>query len=227
MIVYGVRDKDYDYCGATSRVDSKIFNDQMRRYLPDTLWVDFTRAVNTDKEHYLGFAIIPPRGAQLAYFIADAPLVDGKRAFLPGESAVRRGDSSIVLARSDALVHQASFAPALASDVFRVDEPFFRIFSLETEHFVQRPALHDKIDAALRDPRTSVTSLVGVGGSGKTTLATAACLDAYTAKRFAFIVSVTAKDRELALEGIRQLTPGLTTYETLLASVADGWDLPI
>lgn len=221
VIVYGIRDRDYTYCGASRRVDSKMLNDQMRHYLPDTLWVDFTRVVNTDRERYLGFAIIPPRGAQLAYFVADAPLVDGKRDFLKGESALRQGDSSVLLTQSDALAHQASFSPTLTTDFYTVDETFFRVFALETDHFIDRPELSQAIDAALGDPRTSVTSLVGVGGSGKTTLATAATIAAFENQRFDFIVSVTAKDRELATEGIRQLVPDLTTYETLLATVAD------
>jgi tetratricopeptide (TPR) repeat protein len=157
----------------------------------------------------------------LAYFIADAPEVGDKRDFLKGESALRQGDSSLVLMQSDALAHQASFSPALTTSFFSVNEPFFRLFPIETDHFVQRPALRQAIDSALADPRTSVTSLVGVGGSGKTTLATAATLDSYDTSRFDFIVSVTAKDRELATEGIRQLEPSLTTYETLLATVAD------
>jgi tetratricopeptide (TPR) repeat protein len=226
VMIYGVRDSDYSYVGATERLDSKLFNDKIRRFLGDIFWVDFHRIAITERNRYLGLAIIPPRGGQMAFFVADAPLAGGKRDFLRGESALRRGDSSLVLTRSDALTHQASFSPTLTTSFYSIDEPFFRIFALETDHFVPRPSLRKAINSALDDPRTSISSLVGVGGSGKTTLATAAALEAHDAQRFAFVVSVTAKDRELVTEGIRRSTPSLTTYDTLLTSIADVLGFP-
>jgi len=91
VLIYGIRDSDCAYVGAVDRLDSKMVNDKIRRYIGDVFWVDFHRVVITRADRYLGFAIVPPRGAQMAFFAADAPLVDGKRDFLRGESALRQG----------------------------------------------------------------------------------------------------------------------------------------
>ena len=152
--------------------------------------------------------------------------MNGKREFRKGESALRIGDSSRVLTAREAAKHQTSLATNLAGSPFAIDEDFFRILALETNQFVPRAHLSRVIDGALRDPRTAVTSLTGVGGSGKTTLATWAALRAYDADAFEFIVSTTAKDRELGTEGIRSLRPSLTTYDTLLDSIADVLGFP-
>ena len=221
VIVFGIRDKDFSYAGATVRIDSKVFNDKLRRYLGDRFWVDFHREAISHDQRYLGIAIVPPRGGQLGFFIHDAPEIEGQREFLSGQSALRIGDSSRVLTASEARKHQSSLTTNLVGERYAVDEPFYRLLPLETHHYVERPHLSRAISAALTDPRTSVTSLTGVGGSGKTTLATWATRQAYDAEMFGFIVSVTAKDRELGAEGIRSLKPTLTTYDTLLNSICD------
>ena len=226
VIVFGVRDRDFSYAGASVRIDSKVFNDKIRRYLGDTFWADFHREAISADQRYLGIAIIPPRGGQLGYFLSDAPDVDGRREFERGQSALRVGDSSHVLTAREALKHQTSLSVNLAGSLYAVDEPFFRIPALETHHFIERPTLNRAIASALVDPRTSVTSLTGVGGSGKTTLATWAALQSYDLETFDFVVSVTAKDRELAPEGIRSLQPGLTTYDTLLDAICDVLGFP-
>jgi len=221
ILVFGIRDGDLGFMGATDRLDSKVFNDKIRRYVGDRIWVDFHRESIQSDQSYLGLAIIPPRGPAIGYFQADAPLVDGKREFVKGDSARRVGDSSRVMKRQEALAHEASLSIAPTGSPYAVDIPFFRILALETEHFIQRPELGDAIKKALADPRTSVTSLVGIGGSGKTTLATWAALDAQEHGTFDFIVSITAKDRELTTEGIESLRSAETTFEALLDSIAD------
>jgi hypothetical protein len=104
---------------------------------------------------------------------------------------------------------------------FAIDLPFYRILALETQEFIRRDDLGAQIERALIDPRTSVTSLIGIGGSGKTTLATWAVLRAYEKKRFDSIVSLTAKDRGLGTVGIQSLSAAPTTFEALLDTVLD------
>ena len=204
------------------RVDSKIFNDKIRRYVGDQIWVDFHREWIQPDQRYLGLAVIPPRGPVLGHFRDDAPLVDGAREFRKGDSAMRVGDSSMVLSHDEAASHQASIStgPVIGSP-FAIDLPYFRILALETQDFIRRDVLGTQIERALVDPRTSVTSLIGIGGSGKTTLATWAALRAYENKRFNFIVSLTAKDRELGTMGIQSLSTGPTTFEVLLNTVLE------
>jgi tetratricopeptide (TPR) repeat protein len=226
VLAFGIRDGDLAFVGARRRIDSKVFNEKLRRYVGDQIWIDFHREAIADNQRYLGIAIIPPRGPTLASFQHDAPLIDGTREFLRGQSARRLGDSSIIMERDEAAQYQASLAPPVIGSPYAVNEPFFRILSLETPHFIPRNELTSRMLDALRDPRTSVTSLIGVGGTGKTTLATWAALQAFDSGMFGFIVSTTAKDRELTSEGIQSLGRSLTSYETLLESIADVLGFP-
>jgi tetratricopeptide (TPR) repeat protein len=221
VLIFGVRDGDLAFCGAKDRLDSKLFNDKIRRYVGDQIWVDFHREAIEADQRYLGLAIIPPRGPALGYFRADAPEQHGKREFREGESALRVGDSSIVLDSAKAAAHQASMTPGVAGSPYAIDQPFFRILALETHHFIPRPQLGNQLERALSDERTSVTSLIGIGGSGKTTLATWAALAAHRERKFSFVVSMTAKDRELTTSGIQSLASSRTTYESLLTQIAD------
>jgi len=82
------------------------------------------------------------------------------------------------------------------------------------------------VEEALSDPRSAVTSIIGIGGVGKTALATWAALRAYERKQFTFIVSITAKDRELTSGGIRGLEPTLTSFEALLDNVLEVLGFP-
>lgn len=79
---------------------------------------------------------------------------------------------------------------------------------------------------SLADQRTAITSIIGGGGSGKTALATWASLKAYEAKQFEYIVSITAKDRELTSAGIQALASGKTTFDKLLDSILEVLQFP-
>ena len=221
VLIFGIRDTDHSFGWVKTRVDSKVFNDKIRRYVGDQIWVDFHREWIQRDQSYLGVAIIPPRGPVLGYFQADAPKDGaGKQEFLKGDSALRTGDSSNVLKHAEAAAHQSSLVPTAGSP-FTIDLPYFRILGFETHEFIERSDLQHQLQRALSDPRTSVTSLVGIGGSGKTTLATWAALRMYDQKKFDFIVSVTAKDRELANVGIQSLRAGPTTFDVLLDTILE------
>lgn len=98
---------------------------------------------------------------------------------------------------------------------------FFRVLSPQYPEFILRKQPCEEIVGSLADQRTAVTSIIGGGGSGKTALATWASLQAYEAKQFEYIVSITAKDRELTSSGIQALTPGKTTFDKLLDSILE------
>ena len=75
--------------------------------------------------------------------------------------------------------------------------------------------------------RASTTSITGIGGAGKTALATWAVLRSYYRKSFEFIVCTTAKDRELTSSGIKAIDPQLTSFDTSLDSIFDVLGFPI
>lgn len=65
VLVFGIRDGDFSYAGASRHLDSKAFNDKIRKFLGDAIWVDFHREAISKDQRYLGIAIVPPRGGNL------------------------------------------------------------------------------------------------------------------------------------------------------------------
>lgn len=225
VLVFGITN-DFGFCGASTRLDSKLANDALRKYLGDRIWVDFHREFIQEDQRYLGIMVIPPRGPALARFQGDAPEINGRKVFRAGDTAVREGDCSTVLRGVDADAYARRLAIPALGKTYEVDEPFFRILAPDYSSFIERQELCCIVERALRDPRTAVTSLLGIGGVGKTALATWACLRAYEAKAFELIVSTTAKDRELTRAGIQALQPGFTSFETLLDAICDVLQFP-
>ncbi|MFC1654174.1 RNA-binding domain-containing protein [Myxococcota bacterium] len=221
VIFFGISD-DYSFCGTRTFLDSKLVNDQLRRYLGDQLWVEYHRQFIQPDQSYLGVLLIPPRGPRILRFKCDSPRQnDGSYLFRSGESAIRDGDSTRTLNSKEADELTRRIHAARWNDCYAVDEPYFRILAPEYSIFIERPELCEQIERALKDPRTSITSLLGIGGMGKTALATWTTLRSYDRKDFEFIVSTTAKDRELTAVGIQALNPDLSTFESLLDCILE------
>lgn len=226
ILFFGI-DDSYSFCGATSRLDSKLFNDRIRKYLGDRLWIDYNREFIQADQRYLGIAIIPPRGPVISEFRKSAPIQnDGQRLFLKGQTALRHHDSTRIMSKAEAIRMTRSGAITVSHDIYAVDEPYFRILSPEYYHFVQRDEPCSEIQTALQNPRASIAAITGIGGVGKTALATWACLRAYHNQQFDFIVSITAKDRQLTSSGIQPLQPQLTSFEALLDAILEVLGFP-
>ena len=225
VLVYGITD-NFSFEGASTVLDSKQVNDRTRKYLPDTIWIEYQREHIQPDQRYLGVAVVPPRGARIARFQTDAPSIGGKRKFEARGSAIREGDSTRILGPDDADQVSRQTAPPSLGQVYAVDESFFRILAPDFEEFVARLAPCREIETALGDQRAAVTSILGIGGVGKTALATWAAIRAYERGDFDFIVSITAKDRELTSSGIRAMPPALTSFESLLDSVLEVLGFP-
>ena len=225
VIIFGV-ENSFRVVGYRSLLDSKLLNDRLRKYIGDKIWLDYHRLNIKDDQSHIGMVIVPPRGPVILRFIKDSPCDGGKYIFKKGDSAVREGDSSKLLKDIQADAFEARARAPEYGQVYAIDEPFFRILSPEYHDFVERTDPCQLVEKALKDPRTSVVQITGVGGAGKTALATWAVLRAYEKKQFHFIISTTAKDRELTTHGIQSLAPKLTSYESLLNSVLDVLGFP-
>ena len=96
LLIFGI-DDGFNFVGATFPLDSKMFNDKLRRYLPDNIFVEYSREFIQDDQRYLGIALIPPRGPMPACFRSAAPEINGKRLFEKNGTALREGDSTRIL----------------------------------------------------------------------------------------------------------------------------------
>lgn len=221
VIVFGIDDRSFSFHGSTTRLDSKLINDQLRRYLGDRIWIEYHREFIQHDQRYIGIALIPPRGPILERFKSDSPLVNGARIFNIGDSAIRKGDSSIILRSAEVTDFARKVALPSLGQIYSVDEPFYRVLSPDYTQFVDRSDPCAMVEHGLVDPRAMITSIIGIGGVGKTALATWAVQRAYDRKQFSFIVSITAKDRELSTTGIQPLQPALTSFENLLNNILE------
>jgi hypothetical protein len=218
VIIFGIGDKIFEFIGATGQLDTKKFNDQIRSYVGDGLWVTFSREFITSSQRFLGVAIIPPKYHMPAYCLKDAPKGSGGRRLLrKGDYCVREQDQTKIYrgtAGSNPLATSNS-----QSSLYAVDEPWYRILRPDWDRLIGRHELRDKVQQVLYSDRTYVTSLTGIGGVGKTALASWATREAYRDKKFELIVSVTVKDRALTATGIVPFVSSLSSLDNLLNEI--------
>ncbi|HYM12878.1 MAG TPA: RNA-binding domain-containing protein [Bryobacterales bacterium] len=217
VLLFGIRNSTFEFVGATQRVDTKIFNDKIRRYVGDRFWVSFSREFIQQNQRYLGVAIVPPKAHAPLRAMADSP--SGKLKV--GDLCVRVGDETRILRGTDAIEFARQHRVGPGGTSYEIDEPCFRILRPDYRHFISRGSLCDAVSKGLASDRTFVTSLAGIGGVGKTALACWATLDAYQRKQFDFIVSVTAKDRALTSAGIVPFAPTLSSLTDLLREICE------
>ncbi len=225
IILFGITD-DFQVVRTKPQLDSKLVNDRLRKYLGDQIWVEYHRiGIESDQSH-IGVLLIPPRGPLLKRFQKNSAEKNGKPIFCKNETALRSGDSTRIFRGAEADAQEARTMAPEFGEIYAIDEPHFRILSPEYENFTLREAPCAEVEKGLADPRTCIVQIIGVGGAGKTALATWAVIKAYETEQFKFIVSTTAKDRELTSAGIQSLAPKLTSYENLLNSVLDVLEFP-
>lgn len=221
VIFFGIRDKDYKFVGANSRLDTKLFNDKIRKYVGDRFWASFSREFIQPDQRYLGIAIIPPRTIDHVRLLREGPLLNGKPIFKAGDLCIRMGDETRILRGSEAITFSATRGMGVSAATFIVDESNYRILRPDYKQFIRREALCGQIESAMSSQRTFVTSLTGMGGIGKTALGCWTVLGAYEKKVFDFIVSVSARDRALTSSGIVATLPTFSSLRDLLREICE------
>ncbi len=221
ILFFGIADGTYSYCGTKTPLDAKQFNDKIRKYTGDKFWVTYCKAFQDSSGRYLGVGIVPKRGLQVIPFFTDSPLSNGSHYFRAGDIAVRVGDETRILRGEKAAEHLSQLHIPASDAYFLVNEPSYRVLRPDWDEFVPRDSLCDAVIEGLRDERTFVTSLTGIGGVGKTALACWGVLKAYEEKWFEFITSISAKDRALTSSGISEVTATGSSLSQLLDSLLE------
>jgi hypothetical protein len=221
ILLFGIRDADYRFLGTRILLDTKAFNDKIRKHCGDRFWVSFSREFIQPDQRYLGVAMVPPKGYSHQRVLRDGPLSGGKPTIKTGDLCVRIGDQTRILRGSEAVQYAATKGLGVAGATYAVDEPYFRVLRPDYKQFVRRSEYCDNVEKALRSERTFVTSLTGIGGVGKTALASWVVLKAYEKRWFDFIVSVSAKDRILTSEGIFATSSTFSSLDDLLHEICE------
>lgn len=224
VIFFGIDDKEYNIVGISSEnlIDSKIFNDKIRKYVGDKLWVDFYVISNSNKTITIGAIIIPQLSDNSAIkrFQKNGPEKHKKLLFYANGSAVRRFDSSVVLSSTEA--NELAFnRPVIQYKEYEIDEPCYRLLSADYHEFILRSKYCEAVMRGLHHNRATSVCLIGIGGVGKTALATWAVKKLYIDDEYDYIVSISAKDRELTASGIQSISQKLTSLDDLLDAVLD------
>lgn len=224
VIFFGIDDKEYNIVGISSEnlIDSKIFNDKIRKYVGDKLWVDFYVISNSNKTITIGAIIIPQLSDNSAIkrFQKNGSEKHKKLLFYANGSAVRRFDSSVVLSSTEA--NELAFnRPVIQYKEYEIDEPCYRLLSADYHEFILRSKYCEAVMRGLHHNRATSVCLIGIGGVGKTALATWAVKKLYIDDEYDYIVSISAKDRELTASGIQSISQKLTSLDDLLDAILD------
>jgi Putative DNA-binding domain len=94
VLIFGIRNSDFRFTGATSGIDTKLFNDKIRRYVEDRFLVSFSREAIQFDQRYLGLAVIPPRRSSVVLSAAASPPVNGRTILREGDLCMRIGDET-------------------------------------------------------------------------------------------------------------------------------------
>ncbi|MBQ6480707.1 MAG: putative DNA binding domain-containing protein [Anaerolineaceae bacterium] len=229
VLFFGISDKDFQVAGSLNAklFDSKLFNDKIRKYVGDKIWVEFIPYSNRDGSITIGVEIIPPlqEHSGIKRFQKNGPEKNKKLLFCESGSAIRKNDSSIVLTPTEANSFELE-RPTILYREYEIDEPHYRLLSADYHEFVLREKYCQQVEKGLHHSRSASVCLIGIGGVGKTALATWAVKTAYKNREFEYIVSISAKDRELTASGIQSIAQKLTSLNDLLDAIAEVLGFP-
>lgn len=116
--------------------------------------------------------------------------------------------------------------PKIVYREYEIDEPHYRLLSADYHEFVLREKYCQELQKGLHHSRSASVCLIGIGGVGKTALATWAVKNAYKNRDYDYIVSISAKDRELTSSGIQSIAQKLTSLNDLLDAIAEVLGFP-
>ena len=98
FLFFGIDESAYSFCGTPTDLDSKKFNDKLRRYVGDAFWVTYSKEFLSQSGLHLGILLIPKRNfrVHLAHATAAIQNAGYKPYFDAGDLCVRESDETKV-----------------------------------------------------------------------------------------------------------------------------------
>lgn len=146
VLFFGIRNNDFRFTGAKPRLDTKLFNDKIRRYVGDRFWVSFAREFIQPDQSYLGIAVVPPRSVTQVRMLRDGPILEGKPIFQAGDLCVRIGDETKIFRGSEAIRFAATKGLGVSGATFSVDEANYKILRPDYKRFIRRDSICEEIE---------------------------------------------------------------------------------
>lgn len=231
FILYGVRDRSWEITGcsqnALDELDQRQVNNFLRPYVGDRLTV-LCRVCNIGRPvKRVVLIYVPPRNGRPVMMLRNGPQIGKSPMFREGDIYIRSGDSSCRVTTDtqlEAIWRPGAPAPPVppSSDGWSIVEFGFRLPPKPTATLVGRDRDRALVLASLHpDTRWWITSIDGLGGVGKTALASSIVWDLYKERRYESIVSVTAKTRELSDIRILPLKPELVGIDSVVDAILE------
>lgn len=203
-------------------LDSKRINDKIRSYVGPRVQV-FQDVIALHGDRCIWSIFIPPKANLPVALQKDGPANERGRVELKRHMFfLRVGDESKVCL--DPIDIYSLFTNVDASQqeayAFDIDEPYFRLLAPHCERFFGRQAVLDQVRDALK-LRNPLISLDGLGGVGKSAIAIELARQAYDAREYEFIASMSAKSRVWQGQVVSRIAgfSGFSEFISILASV--------
>ncbi len=226
-IVIGIRNGTWELVGcdetALRKIDQVNINNAIRPYVGDRVSISYRICWVGGKA--LGLIYIPQRVGRPVLMLKNGPEIKKAPIFREGDLYVRTGDSTKRVTTDNQLealwTANLGIPPAPPPSSWSIIEYGYRL-PPRPEPLVGREE-HRELCLKSLDPRTRwwITSIDGLGGVGKTALASSIVWEFYEQRRFGSIVSVTAKNRELGDNRIIPLKPELVGIDSIVDAILE------
>ncbi|MDG0794021.1 ATP-binding protein [Cohnella ginsengisoli] len=227
-LLIGVKDKTWEVTGVSEDVlrsfDQGNINNIIHSYLGERFGVAY-RICRIQNNKPVGLIYIPPRIGRPVIMQKNGPQVERDLLFRQGDLYIRSSDSTKRVTNDtqfETLWNRESFPVSMIDSIgWNVVEFGFRL-PPKPEPLVGRLGHKQKVlDSLDSKNRWWITSIEGLGGVGKTALASEIVWELYRSNKFESIISVTAKTRELASSKIVALKPELVGIDSIVDAILE------
>ncbi|MCY1701492.1 ATP-binding protein [Deinococcus sp. SL84] len=208
--------------------DSKLINDKISPYL-STVRIKF--ASHRKESALLGVMYIPSKveGRAYVWMEKDGPQKGSRgNLFRKRDIFIRDGDETKAIDNLQKI--EDAFSGILGNDTSEreiqyIRNRLYKLIQPDYSSFIGRDEYKEQILNYL-DPEhiSMIVNIGGVGGIGKSALATWATHQLASMATYDVIITVSAKERELTSKGISSINRNFFSYEDLLREIITGFE---